>query len=120
MNIGELDRRITIQEPRTVENTYGEWALNGYIDVRVVWAKVDWVGGSELDEVDKKTAITKVDFYIRNLDLADFLNGTNAPTMAHRIAFVSQNLVERFYYLESIEQIEGRKEFLKITTREKD
>ena len=45
MNIGELDRRITIQEPRTVENTYGEWALNGYVDVRVVWAKVDWVGG---------------------------------------------------------------------------
>ena len=120
MTIGELDRRVIIQEPRTSINAYGESQKDSWALVREVWAKVEWKGGNEGADADKITATTFVNFYIRNLDLDDFLNGAgNAPTMAHRIVFRPQG-VEKYYYMETIEQIEGRERFLKIITKEKD
>ena len=119
MTIGELDRRVSIEEPRTSINAYGESQKDSWALVREVWAKVEWKGGNEGEDSDKITATTFVNFYIRNLDLDDFLNGVDAPTMAHRISFRPQN-VTKYYYLEKIEQIEGRERFLKIVTKEKD
>jgi hypothetical protein len=49
----------------------------------------------------------------------DFLDGTNAPTMKHRINFTPQGSA-KYYYIHNIEQIEGRESFLKIITEEKD
>ena len=119
MTIGELDRRITIEFPVTSINVYGENATDDWDEARIVWAKVEWKGGNEGDDSDKITATTFVNFYIRNLDLDDFLNGANAPTMAHRIVF-SPQIIKKYYYLQAIEQIEGRERFLKIITKEKD
>ena len=119
MLIGELDRRITIEYPVRSTNNYGEAAVSEWSTFRTVWAKVDWAGGSETNETDKITATTKVDFYIRNLDLDTFLNGDDAPTMAHRINFSPEGSA-KYYYIHNIEQIEGRERFLKITTEEKD
>ena len=45
-------------------------------DFRTVWAKVDFTGGSQSDEFDRITAISKVKFFIRNLDLADLTEKT--------------------------------------------
>ncbi len=119
MLIGELDRRIIIEQPTVSINNYGEVAIDTWIEVRTVWAKVEWVGGSEGEDADKITATTKVNFYIRNLDLDSFLNGSAAPTMAHRINFSPQGTA-KYYYLHNVEQIEGRESFLKIITEEKD
>ncbi len=119
MLIGELDRRIIIEQPTVSINNYGEVAIDSWIEVRTVWAKVEWVGGSEGEDADKITATTKVNFYIRNLDLDSFLNGSAAPTMAHRINFSPQGTA-KYYYLHNVEQIEGRESFLKIITEEKD
>ena len=119
MLIGDLDRRIIIEQPTVSINNYGEVAIDSWIEVRTVWAKVEWKGGSEGEDADKITATTKVNFYIRNLDLDSFLNGSAAPTMAHRINFSPQGTV-KYYYLHNVEQIEGRERFLKIITEEKD
>ena len=119
MTIGELDRRITIELPVLSINTYGESVKDEWQTVRTVWAKVEWKGGSEGEDSDKITATTKVNFYIRNLDMDDFLDGTNAPTMKHRINFTPQGSA-KYYYIHNIEQIEGRESFLKIITEEKD
>ena len=119
MLIGELDRRISIEQPTLSFNDYGESEVDSWSELREVWAKVDWVGGSETDETDKITATTKVDFYIRNLDLDAFLNGSAAPTMSYRINFSPQGTA-KYYYLHNVEQIEGRERFVKIITQEKD
>ena len=119
MTIGELDRRITIESPSVASNSYGEVAVDSWIEHRIVWAKVEWVGGSETDETNKITATTKVNFYIRNLDLDAFLNGSTGPTMGYRINFSPQGTA-KYYYIHNVEQIEGRERFLKIITEEKD
>tara|TARA_R110002074_G_scaffold196462_3_gene363281 strand:- start:1269 stop:1628 length:360 start_codon:yes stop_codon:yes gene_type:complete len=119
MTIGELDRRIIIEQPTVSPNSYGEVAVDSWIEHRTVWAKVEWDGGSETDETNKITATTKVNFYIRNLDLDAFLNGSTGPTMGYRINFSPQGTV-KYYYIHNIEQIEGRERFLKIITEEKD
>ena len=119
MTIGELDRRVTIEYPVIAVNTYGESAKDSWTAYRTVWANVEWKSGKEGDDSDKITAVTMVNFYIRNLDLDTFLDGGNAPTMAHRISF-SPESTTKYYYLQAIEQIEGRERFLKIIAKEKD
>ena len=106
MTIGELDRRIALDYPTYSTNDYGEVFISDYSDFRTVWAKVEWIGGSETDETDKITGTAKVNFYIRNLDLDDFLDGTSAPTMGHRINF------GKYYYLHNVEQIEANRFYL--------
>jgi len=119
MLIGELDRRITIEQPAVTGNDYGETVIDSWITYRTVWAKVEWKGGVEGEDADKITATTKVNFYIRNLDVDAFLDSDTAATMEHRIAFAPQS-VTKYYYLETVEQIEGRERFLKIITKQKD
>ncbi len=119
MLIGELDRRITIEQPAVALNDYGEAAIDSWSTYRTVWAKVEWKGGVEGEDADKLTATTFVNFYIRNLDIDSFLDGSAAATMEHRIVFTPQGTA-KYYYLESIEQMEGRESFIKIITKEKD
>jgi len=127
MTIGELDRRISVEYPIYATNSYGEWTLStqhGFYPYRTVWAKAEWDGGSETDETDKITGITKVNFYIRNLDLDTFLDGSVAPTLAYRIVFNNHG-VNKYYYIHAINEIAGsnlsnRERFLKIETKQKD
>ena len=123
MTIGELDRRITLEYPKFASTDYGDLIVDEYIPWRDVWAKVEWDGGSETNETDKITATTKVSFYIRNLDLDEFITGTGGsldnPTMSWRIQYIDGGL-KKYYYIHNIEQIEGRDAFMKIITQEKD
>ena len=107
MQIGHLDRRITLQTYSTSANSYGE-LIESYSDYRTVWAKVDFTGGSQSDEFDRITAISKVKFFIRNLDLADLTEKT-------RISYDS-----KLYYIQAINEIEGRDSFLEIITEQRD
>ena len=123
MTIGELDRRITLEYPKFASTAYGDVIADGYLAWRTVWAKVEWVGGSETNETDKITAITKVNFYIRNLDLDEFISGSGGsldnPTMSWRLEYMDGGLKKK-YYIHNVEQIEGRDAFMKIITQEKD
>ena len=122
MTIGDLDRRVVIQYPVYANTAYGNSVISEFLDFRTVWAKIDWDGGSIKNESDKITGITKVDFYIRNLDMSAWLQGTQAeagPTLSWRIKYV-QDSTTKYYYVHNIEQIEGRDAFLKITTEQKD
>ena len=107
MQIGHLDRRVTLQNYSTTRNVYGE-LIESYSDYRTVWAKVDFTGGSQSDEFDRITAISKVKFFIRNLDLADLTEKT-------RISYDS-----KLYYIQAINEIEGRESFLEIITEQRD
>ena len=107
MQIGHLDRRVTLQNYSTSANSYGE-LIESYEDFRTVWAKVDFDGGSQSDEFDRITAISKVKFFIRNLDLADLTEKT-------RISYDS-----KLYYIQAINEIEGRDSFLEIITEQRD
>ena len=107
MQIGHLDRRIILQNYSTTRNVYGE-LIESYSDYRTVWAKVDFDGGSQSDEFDRITAISKVKFFIRNLDLADLTEKT-------RISYDS-----KLYYIQAINEIEGRDSFLEIITQQRD
>ena len=122
MTIGELDRRVVIQYPQPGNNDYGEFVEGDWTDFRTVWAKIDWTGGSIKNQTDKITGITKVDFYIRNLDMSGWLQSTQAnagPTLSWRIKYIQDSTI-KYYYVHNIEQIEGRDAFLKITTEQKD
>ena len=107
MQIGHLDRRVTLQNYSTTRNGYGE-LIESYSDYRTVWAKVDFTGGSQSDEFDRITAISKVKFFIRNLDLANLTEKT-------RISYDS-----KLYYIQAINEIEGRESFLEIITEQRD
>ena len=91
----------------TSANSYGE-LIESYSDYRTVWAKVDFTGGSQSDEFDRITAISKVKFFIRNLDLANLTEKT-------RISYDS-----KLYYIQAINEIEGRDSFLEIITEQRD
>ena len=106
MQIADLDRRITLENPTRFTDTYGEEILT-YAFYREVWAKADWEGGGINEESEKITATSKLIFYIRNLDLADFTTDT-------RIEFDS-----KYYYIHVINQIEGREQFMEILTEQK-
>ena len=106
MQIGDLDRRIVLEAPTKVSNTYGEETLT-WATYRTVWAKVDWKGGSEKVEKEKITATSKVLFYIRNLDIS--------INEEYRISYDS-----KYYYINVINEIDGRDRFLELETDNKD
>ena len=107
MQLGHLDRRVTLQNYVTSAYSYGE-LIESYSDYRTVWAKVDFTGGSQSDEFDRITAISKLKFFIRNLDLANLTEKT-------RISYDS-----KLYYIQAINEIEGRDSFLEIITEQRD
>tara|TARA_R110002050_G_scaffold2385_2_gene13910 strand:+ start:3029 stop:3349 length:321 start_codon:yes stop_codon:yes gene_type:complete len=106
MQIGDLDRRIRIEQPIKTANSYGEETLV-FSTYRTVWAKMEWKGGGEKEETQRITATSKICFYIRNLDIS--INEQN------RINYDGQ-----YYYIKVINEIEGRESFLELETEQKD
>ena len=65
--IGNLDRRVTIQTATPTVNDYHGETLS-WATTATVWAKVDWQTGHETSEgVERKTAVSSVVFTIRYL-----------------------------------------------------
>lgn len=46
MNIGKLDKQITVQSRSTTKDAYGQ-ELNTWVDIGTVWANVRYIGGRE-------------------------------------------------------------------------
>ena len=106
MQIGDLDRRIRIEQPIKTANSYGEETLE-FSTYRTVWAKMEWKGGSEKEETQRITATAKICFYIRNLDIS--------INEQYRINYDGE-----YYYIKVINEIEGRESFLELETTKKD
>lgn len=106
MEIGQLDRRIALERPSLVSNSYGEETIT-WVSYLTVWAHLDWKGGMEREESDKLTATTKVVFTVRNLG--------NDVDETYRVLYKS-----KYYYIQAINEIDGREMFLELLTEEKD
>ncbi len=106
LKIGELDRRIVLENYTSDGNSYGEQTLT-WATYRTVWAKILYRGGKVDDESQEIVALSKVEFFVRNLDIA----GLTAET---RISYDS-----KYFYIEAINEVDGRGEFLQLLTKEK-
>ena len=66
MNIGKLDRLITLQAPGAApQNAYGETAPAVFIDAASVYAQVDYPQGAEATEAAQLQTVQPVKFRIR-------------------------------------------------------
>lgn len=106
MNIGDFDRRITIQTFTVAKNTEGE-DIRTWSTLITLWAKKIDTSGNEMFEADQLTAIGKIDWIIRyRTDITERM----------RISFDSE-----YYDVLNIEEIEeeGRKRYLLLKTEKK-
>lgn len=66
MNIGQLDRQVTLQAPATVaQDDYGQPAPISFTDVATVAAGVKYDKGNEALAADQNTATQRIVFTIR-------------------------------------------------------
>ncbi|MGY3091086.1 SPP1 family predicted phage head-tail adaptor [Hymenobacter sp. UYAg731] len=66
MNIGKLDRLITLQAPATVPQApNGELAPKAFTDVEAVWAGIYYAPGNEAVQAGELTATQRILFTIR-------------------------------------------------------
>ncbi len=108
MLIGDLDRRIALYNPTTAANSYGEKAISAWSLYTTRWANVLWKGGTEGDENDKITGMSKVHFYIRNQSLSSL-------TLQTKITYDSKD-----YFIKVINEVDGRQAFLELIAENKD
>ena len=113
MQIGELDRRITIQTFTTEADAYGE-AIKTWSNLISVWANVNFKGGSTKDIAERVTATSKVVFTIRNY-------GSTVDTIneSMRVKYKDRG-VPKHYYINVINEIDGRDGFLELETEQKE
>ena len=108
MTIGELDRRVVIENVSTSRNSYGKLERT-YESFRTVWAAIEWKGGTEkMDESSKITGMTRLHIYIRNLDMSNL-------SLQSRLTYDG-----KYYFPKVINQIDGRTAFLEIICENKD
>ena len=66
MNLGKLDRLITLQAPGAApQNAYGETAPAVFLDAASVYAQVDYPQGAEATEAAQLQTVQPVKFRIR-------------------------------------------------------
>ncbi len=66
MNIGKLDRLLTLQAPvPVVQNDFGEPAPSAWLDVATVAAGIEYKAGGEALQADQLTATQRIIFTIR-------------------------------------------------------
>lgn len=104
MQIGDLDRRITIQQATTASDVFGE-QVETWSTYRKVWAKLSYESGNEFFEADQKTAVRTVKFTVRY---------DSSITEVMRISYNSA-----YYDIRSIEEV-GRNRYLVLKTEKRD
>ncbi len=113
--IGMLDRRISLEYPENISSsTYGGYSEQGWANDSDVWAHVVWEKGKEAFEGEEHIALDKVLFYIR---WRKYDGGRNIDT-TWRIKY-EHNSETKYYYLDSIQEMDGRQKFMLLRTKEK-
>ena len=106
LSIGQLDRLITILEPTSTTDSYGE-RTETWATAYTLWAKVDWKSSDRKEESQAQVQGTDVVFYVRNLGVTIL--------STYRVDFDSE-----IYIIHGIKQIDGRERFLELETKIKD
>jgi len=68
MNIGRLDRVVTIQNFTSTQDSYGQ-AVQTWADWKTVYGTITFETGNEREEEERRTATTIVKFTFRSLDI---------------------------------------------------
>lgn len=105
--VGMLDRRIQLQWPTiTSSSTFGgvEEVTWLYIDR---WAHVVEKGAVELQEANEFVNASTVEFYTHYIETNDVEGGNPVPDDTWRIKW-TENKVDRFFYVKSVDEINGR------------
>ena len=113
MLIGDLDRRIVIQSFSATSDAYGE-QIKTWSNLATVWSHVNFKGGNTKDIAERVTATSKVIFTIRNF-------GTTIDTFneSMRVKYKDRG-VQKYYYINVINEIDGRDAFLELETEQKE
>tara|TARA_R110002020_G_scaffold362035_1_gene574474 strand:- start:227 stop:610 length:384 start_codon:yes stop_codon:yes gene_type:complete len=126
MQIGDLDRRISIEESAWNDdksqddfgqpNNYslGTWSSVG--PATTVWAHMEWLDGSLSEESDKTTATEKVKFTIRAIG---WNNANYYKVLSSSRIKWSAGGKHRYYYIDSVKWIDGRDQFIELEAEEK-
>lgn len=70
MDVGKLDKRITIERKEAGKNAAGE-STNNWVKVKTVWANVRFERGMEAIRNGKDTAVRRASMRIRKRDDVD-------------------------------------------------
>jgi len=112
MQIGEIDRRITIEMPSYLSggssNDYGEQPLATWNTYRTVRDNARWEGGRKKEESDKVNAKKKLIFTVRNIG---FTSTDYTELVGYRVDYDTTN-----YYIRVVRRIDGREQFLELET----
>lgn len=106
MNIGQMDRQITLQQQVETQAPNGEEVLT-WQDVATVWAEKKYDQGAEVYQADQKTAVQKVKFRIR---------WRPAVTTLFRVLDLSD---EQSYHVDAITEL-GRRSGLVLSSYSRD
>lgn len=100
VSVGELDRRITIQEPVYENNDHNEDEITGWTDVVTLWARAEQRQGSEVVDADRVTYYETTVFTIRyrtDLNVRMRVIFDSAP---YRIFSITEHKASRKGYME--------------------
>lgn len=64
MNLGKLDRQITLEQAAETRNGYGE-VLKDWAPLGTVWAQVRYAAGTETTDNAQVQAVQRVEFTVR-------------------------------------------------------
>jgi SPP1 family predicted phage head-tail adaptor len=103
MQLGDLDRRIVIEQYTTTTDAYGQ-RVESWTTFATVWAKIMYEGGGEDFEAEQKTANRIVKFLIRYASVTEKM----------RVSYASA-----YYDIENIEEV-GRKNYLVLRCKKND
>lgn len=116
VNIGELDRRVTIQYKVITQNEFNEDHESGWDDVADVWAKVAERSGSKTMEADRATLNRPATFTIRWRSDID----KDGQITIDSVKYIARMVYGGFAYdIISVTDI-SRKRFLEIVTEFSD
>lgn len=103
MQLGDLDRRILIEQYTTAKDAYGQ-RVQSWTTYRQVWAKIAYEGGQEDFEAEQKSVNRIVKFFVRY---------DSGITEKMRISYGSL-----YYDINNIEEI-GRQKYLVLRCDDK-
>ena len=108
MNIGALDRRITLQKPVNVVNDYGEQVAT-WTDIETVWAAIERKPyAREQNSGEQMLSVQSVVFKIRYSTTVSILEAS------HRVLYDS-----KFYNVQGVQEV-GRADTLRVITELRD
>lgn len=100
ISVGELDRRITIQEPVYENNDHNEDEITGWTDVVTLWAKAEQRQGSEVIDADRVTYYETTIFTVRHKTDLNVRMRVIFDSAPYRIFSITEHKASRKGYME--------------------